>query len=53
MGSPLNQPRRAQSFEQLKLVRNRGLDEKCQESDLVAQLIFIFCNNMSNDIIEC
>lgn len=53
LGSPLNQPRRAQSADYVRIARNRGLvDEKFQESDLVRQLIFIFGNNSSNDIVE-
>lgn len=40
-------------MDHVKIARNRGLvDEKFQESDLVRQLIFIFGNNSSNDIVE-
>jgi hypothetical protein len=52
--SPLHQPRRqAQSLDHVKIARNRGsLEENVQESDLVRQLLFIFSNTTSADIVD-
>lgn len=52
--SPLAQPRgRGSSADQAKIARNRGsLEENIQESDLVRQLIFVFGNTASTEIID-
>lgn len=52
--SPLAQPRaRGSSADQVKIARSRGsLEEGVQESDLVRQLIFVFGNTASTDIID-
>lgn len=49
-----SQPRRqAQSLDHVKLARNRGsIEENIQESDIVRQLIFVFGNTSSTDIID-
>ena len=45
--------RQARSLDNVKMARNRGsAEEDITESDLVRQLIFIFGNTTSSDIID-
>lgn len=52
--SPLSQPKRqSQSLDHIKIARNKGSpEENITEGDIVRQLIFIFGNTTSTDIVD-
>ena len=48
-----NTKKQSYSIDHIKIARNRGsVDETVQESDLVRQLLFVFGNTTSTDIVD-